>query len=92
MTLISGVALFFAMSVSALIPGPSVMAVVSRSMVSGVRNGLMVVLGVLIADFIFICFALSGLLAVTSLLGAFAVYIKYAGAAYLIGLAYLTWT
>jgi len=91
MTLISAVALFFAMLVSALIPGPSVMAVVSRSIVTGVSHGLVVVLGVLIADFIFICIALSGLLAVSSLLGELAIYIKYVGASYLIWLAYLTW-
>lgn len=91
MTLISAVALFFAMLVSALIPGPSVMAVVSRSIVTGVSHGLVVVLGVLIADFIFICIALSGLMAVSSLLGELAIYIKYVGASYLIWLAYLTW-
>ena len=91
MTLISAVALFFAMLVSALIPGPSVMAGVSRSIVTGVSHGLAVVLGVLIADFIFICIALSGLMAVSSLLGELAIYIKYVGATYLIWLAYLTW-
>lgn len=91
MTLITSITLFFAMMVSALIPGPSVMAVVSRSISSGVINGLMVIIGILAADYIFIMLALSGLSAVSMLLGEFAVYVKYVGASYLVWLAYVTW-
>ncbi|EAQ66697.1 hypothetical protein MED121_12255 [Marinomonas sp. MED121] len=91
MTLLSAIALFFAMLVSALIPGPSVMTVVSRSITSGVKSGLMVTLGVLLADYIFIALALSGLLAVASLLGELSVYLKYIGALYLMVIAYFTW-
>lgn len=92
MTVTSGIALFFAMLLSALIPGPSVMAVVSRAMTSGTRHGLMVTLGIVFADYIFIALALTGLSAVSSLLGELAAVLKYLGGGYLIWLAYRTWT
>jgi len=87
----SGVALFIAMLISAIIPGPSVMAVISRSINSGVKHGLLMTLGILIADYIFICFALAGLSTISSLLGDFAVLIKYVDASYLFWLAFCLW-
>jgi len=91
MTLISGIALFIAMLSSALIPGPSVLAVISRSISSGARHGLMVTLGIVFADYVFICLALTGLSAISSVLGEFIVVFKYFGASYLLWLAYCTW-
>ncbi|HAS24563.1 MAG TPA: LysE family translocator [Vibrio sp.] len=92
MSITSGIALFFAMLLSAAIPGPSVLAVLSRSLSYGWKQGLLVVLGVLIADYIFIFLALSGLSALASAMGEFATVIKYVGVAYLFWLAYTTWT
>ncbi|MGF1755773.1 LysE family translocator [Vibrio makurazakiensis] len=92
MSITSGIALFMAMLLSAAIPGPSVLAVVSRSLTYGWKQGLLVVLGVLLADYIFIFLALSGLSAVASMMGEFATLIKYAGITYLFWLAYITWT
>jgi threonine/homoserine/homoserine lactone efflux protein len=91
-TISSGIALFIAMALSAAIPGPSVLAVVSRSISYGSMQGLLVVVGVLVADYIFIFLAISGLSLVASLMGEFAVLIKYVGVAYLLWLAYFTWT
>ncbi|MCC4859791.1 LysE family translocator [Vibrio splendidus] len=92
MSITSGIALFVAMLLSAAIPGPSVLAVLSRSLSYGWKQGLLVVLGVLIADYIFIFLALSGLTALASAMGEFATVIKYVGVAYLFWLAYTTWT
>ncbi|KAA8678432.1 LysE family translocator [Vibrio gigantis] len=92
MTISSGIALFVAMALSAAIPGPSVLAVVSRSIAYGSVQGLLVVVGVLVADYIFIFLAISGLSLVASLMGEFASLIKYVGVAYLLWLAYITWT
>ncbi|MFA0241063.1 MULTISPECIES: LysE family translocator [Vibrio] len=92
MSITSGIALFVAMLLSAAIPGPSVLAVLSRSLSLGWKQGLLVVLGVLIADYIFIFLALSGLSALASAMGEFATVIKYVGVAYLFWLAYTTWT
>ncbi|OEE86320.1 threonine transporter RhtB [Enterovibrio norvegicus FF-162] len=92
MTITSGIALFFAMVLSAAIPGPSVLAVVSRSISHGWAQGLLVVMGVLLADYIFIFLAISGLTVVAGLMGEFAIIIKYVGVTYLFWLAYVTWT
>ena len=92
MSITSGIALFVAMLLSAAIPGPSVLAVLSRSLSFGWKQGLLVVLGVIIADYIFIFLALSGLSALASAMGEFATVIKYVGVAYLFWLAYTTWT
>ncbi|QEW08349.1 LysE family translocator [Nitrincola iocasae] len=92
MSITSGIALFFAMLLSAAIPGPSVLAVVSRSLSYGWLQGLLVVVGVLFADYIFISLALSGLSTVASILGEFTTVIKYVGITYLFWLAYVTWT
>ncbi|MBB1463633.1 LysE family translocator [Vibrio sp. SG41-7] len=92
MSITSGIALFVAMLLSAAIPGPSGLAVLSRSLSYGWKQGLLVVLGVLIADYIFIFLALSGLTALASAMGEFATVIKYVGVAYLFWLAYTTWT
>ncbi|MDP2589219.1 LysE family translocator [Vibrio splendidus] len=92
MSITSGIALFVAMLLSAAIPGPSVLAVLSRSLSYGWKQGLLVVVGVLIADYIFIFLALSGLSALASAMGEFATVIKYVGVAYLFWLAYTTWT
>ena len=92
MSITSGIALFVAMLLSAAIPGPSVLAVLSRSLSFGWKQGLLVVLGVIIADYIFIFLALFGLSALASAMGEFATVIKYVGVAYLFWLAYTTWT
>ncbi|MEZ9653244.1 LysE family translocator [Vibrio splendidus] len=92
MSITSGIALFVVMLLSAAIPGPSVLAVLSRSLSYGWKQGLLVVLGVLIADYIFVFLALSGLSALASAMGEFATVIKYVGVTYLFWLAYTTWT
>ena len=53
MIISSGIALFIAMALFAAIPGPSVLAVVSRSISYGLMQGLLVVVGVFFADYIF---------------------------------------
>lgn len=92
MSLFSGSALFLALLLSVIIPGPSVMAVVSRSLSFGMKQGLLVAFGVVVADYIFIFLALSGLSAVATAMGEFSIFLKYAGAVYLIWLAYKSWT
>ncbi|WP_060988546.1 LysE family translocator [Photobacterium leiognathi] len=92
MSIATGIALFLAMLLSAAIPGPSVLAVISRSLSYGWKQGLLVVLGVVLADYIFIFLALSGLSVVANVMGEFAIVIKYVGITYLFWLAYVTWT
>ncbi|MGF1778925.1 LysE family translocator [Vibrio nomapromontoriensis] len=92
MTITAMITLFIAMILSAAIPGPSVFAVASRSASYGWKQGFLVVLGVLLADYVFIFLALTGLSVVSSLLGEFAIVLKYVGAMYLFWLAYVTWS
>lgn len=83
MTFANIVALFLAMVVVALIPGPGVFAVVARSMASGFSQGLVTVMGIVCGDYIFIILSLYGLSAVAQSMGELFLIVKYLGAAYL---------
>ncbi len=72
----------------ALSPGPGLAAVLSRSLVSGMRSGSMVVLGMVLIDYLFLGLAIIGLSAVATFLGPLFQIIKYASALYLIWLGY----
>ena len=86
MTIASFFALFTAMIALALVPGPTVLIVVSRTLSLGLKQGLITVLGMLCADFIFILLAIFSLSALADFMGSFFIIIKYLGAAYLIWL------
>ena len=91
MTLGSIFALFSTMVVLAMIPGPSVFAVVARSLSSGFTQGLITVFGIVVGDFIFIILAIYGLSAIAETLGSLFVLVKYLGGAYLIWLGIQLW-
>ncbi|MFM2479914.1 LysE family translocator [Celerinatantimonas sp. YJH-8] len=84
MTYTSSLALFGAMLILALIPGPGVLAVVARTLAVGMKHGFSTVVGIVAGDFVFITLALFGLTALSQLMGSSFVIIKYIGAAYLI--------
>lgn len=84
MTLTSSFALFTAMIALALFPGSGVLVVISRTLSLGLKQGLVTVMGILAADFIFILLAAFSLSALADFMGSFFVIIKYLGAAYLI--------
>lgn len=86
MTLASSLALFGSMVILALLPGPGILAVVARTLASGLRHGASTVAGVVAGDFVFITLALLGLAALSELTGGFFAVVKYLGAAYLIWL------
>ena len=54
-------AIFLTMFVLALAPGPAMLAVISRSITSGARQGIYMSIGIVLADYIFISIALLGL-------------------------------
>ena len=80
------VALFGAMVVLAVIPGPGVFAVVARSMASGLPHGLFTIIGIVTGDFVFIVLAVYGLSAMAEIMGGLFAVVKYFGGAYLIWL------
>ena len=79
-------ALFGAMVVLAVIPGPGVFAVVARSMASGLSHGLFTIVGIVTGDFVFIILAIYGLSAMAEIMGNLFAVVKYLGGAYFIWL------
>ncbi|GGQ17167.1 LysE family translocator [Shewanella litoralis] len=77
------IALFFTMLVLAIVPGPAVFAVVSRSFSNGFSHGVAMTIGVLLGDFAYILLALFGLSAIANAMGPAFELIKYASALYL---------
>ena len=84
MTVGSATALFAIMVVLAFVPGPTEIAVVARSVSSGVTHGLIMICGIVIADFLFILLAVAGLAVVAEALGPLFALVNYAAGAYLI--------
>ena len=79
-------ALFIAMLLVALVPGPAVFAVIARTFSSGFTRGLVMIVGITLGDFVFILLALFGLSIISELMGTAFIFIKYMSAAYLIWL------
>ena len=77
-------ALFTSMLLLAVIPGPGVLVVVSRTLGSGLSHGLTTIFGIILGDFIFISFALLGLFSLANLMGSLFIFVKFLGAGYLI--------
>jgi len=84
MTISSAIALFSVLLVLGLIPGPSSLAVVARSLSGGLRSGLTTAFGVLSGDYIFIVLAALGMSAMAEAMGCAFTLVKYAAAVYLI--------
>jgi threonine/homoserine/homoserine lactone efflux protein len=83
MTLTSTFTLFVAMIIVAIIPGPGVFAVVSRSIASGFFHGAVTSIGIVCGDYVFIILSIYGLSAAAESMGELFVLVKYCGAAYL---------
>ncbi len=64
MSIISFFALAGAMLLLAIIPGPGVYAVVARALASGFKHSVIVILGIVMGDLIFLLSAIYGLAAV----------------------------
>ncbi|MGK7911134.1 MAG: LysE family translocator [Synechococcus sp.] len=92
MTLGNVFALFGAMFVLALLPSPSVFAVVARSLSSGFAGGLAMAIGIVAGDFAFIIAAVLGLAAIAESMTYLFVALQYVGGLYLIWLAIQLWS
>lgn len=88
MTLATAMAFAIAMFFLAIVPGPGVAAVVSRTLGSGMNAGLAVITGLAVGDTVFLVLAIVGLSAIASAVGPLFQAVKYVGAAYLIWLGY----
>jgi threonine/homoserine/homoserine lactone efflux protein len=73
-------------------PGPGVAAVIARSLAKGTRGAPAFIAGFLVGDLIWFTIAATGLAALAQTAQTLFVVVKYAGAAYLLYLAYKLWT
>ena len=85
------ISLFGTMFVLALLPSPSVFAVVARSLSAGLIHGVLTATGILVGDFVFILVAIGGLAAIADSLTILFELVKYLGAAYLSWLGINPW-
>ncbi len=84
MTITAALTLFASMVLLALLPGPGILVVVSRALSGGFRNGLATSVGIVAGDFVFIILSVFGLASLAQSMGDLFVWVRYAGAAYLI--------
>ena len=84
-------AMFLAMLALAMVPDASAIAVVARSMSSGIKQAAMVIVGIVVADFVLIVFAIYGLASVAYWMGDLFDIIKLLGGVYLIVLGIVLW-
>ncbi len=91
MNIISLISLTMAMFVLAASPGPGVFAIVARSIASGFRPALAMIIGIIAGDIIFLMFAILGLSLVAQAMGRFFLIVKICGSAYLIFLGLKIW-
>lgn len=73
-------------------PGPGVAAIIARALASGTRGAPAFIAGFLLGDLIWFTVAATGLAALAQTAHLAFVALKYAGAAYLLYLAYRLWT
>lgn len=81
-----------ALGIAAAIPGPGVAALVGRSLATGFKPTLPMVLGLIAGDLIYLTIAVLGLAFIADSLGTFFFVVKWAGIAYLLYLAWKFWS
>lgn len=79
------------MTLLALVPSVSVLAVSARAASAGFRHGVYVILGIIAGDTVFIVLAIFGLHLLAEAMGDTFVFIKYLGGTYLIWLGIRLW-
>lgn len=81
-----------ALFIAAASPGPGIAAIVARVLGRGPKGALAFSLGVALGDVVWLTFAILGLAALAQAFHGVFLVIKYAGAAYLLYIAYKLWT
>ena len=81
-----------ALFVAAASPGPGIAAIVARVLGGGMNGAIAFTAGVALGDVVWLTFAILGLAVVAQTFQGVFLVIKYAGAAYLLYLAWKLWT
>ena len=92
MDLLTLFAFTIAYVVAVLVPGPGVAAIVARALGGGFWSAVPMIIGILIGGLIDLVFALVGLAAIATYFGAVFVVVRWAGALYLLYIAWQFWT
>ncbi len=79
-------------ALAVVMPGPGVAAVVARALATGARLTFPFIWGMVLGDLVWFTFAAFGLAALAQTLHGLFVALKYAGAAYLLFIAWKLWT
>lgn len=91
MTLGGFLAYALALGIAAAVPGPGVVALVARALGAGFRHGMAFAAGLVLGDLAYLSAAVFGLALVADMLGHLFVLVRYAGAVYLLWLAWRLW-
>lgn len=81
-----------ALGIAVAIPGPGITALVGRSLATGLRHTMPMLLGVITGDLIYLLAVIAGLTVLAQHFGGVIIAVKYMGAAYLAYIAYHFWT
>lgn len=92
MDLVTLTAFTTAYAIAVLVPGPGVSAVVARALGGGFSAAVPMILGILLGDLIYLVAALLGLAALIQLYAPILIVIRWAGALYLLYIAWQFWT
>ena len=92
MDIVTLIAFTIAYAIAVIVPGPGVAAVVARALGGGFRSAFPMVLGILAGDLVYLVFALFGLAAIATWFGPIFVVVKWAGALYLLYVAWQFWS
>lgn len=92
MTLTGFLAYSAALAVAVAVPGPGIVAMVARGLGSGFRATLPMAIGIALGDLVYLTAAVLGLAFIAKSFGLAFMAFKYAGAAYLLYLAWKFWT
>ena len=88
MSLEAAIAFFCAIFIFAITPGPGVFAILAKAMVEGPRQCVMMALGMVVSDLLYLQLACFGLATIAENWSEVFVIIRYLGAGYLIYLGY----
>ena len=91
MTFASWVAYAVALFVAAAIPGPGITALVARALGQGFRSSYPMAFGLILGDLVYLTAVVLGLAWLAQSFGMVFLVIKYAGAAYLLYIAWQLW-
>lgn len=92
MDLVTLAAFTIAYAIAVLVPGPGIAAVVARALGGGFWGAVPMILGILVGDLIYLVFAVFGLAAIATWFGPIFTIVRWAGALYLLYIAWQFWT